>query len=92
MTQLDLQMPHSGPENDNRHLGDLGNIEVDHKGHANIRLFAKDLYLTGPESIVGRALVIHGGEDDLGRGSNPQSKINGNSGSRVACGAVVLVP
>jgi superoxide dismutase, Cu-Zn family len=85
-------MSHSGRENVNRHLGDLGNIEADHYGHANIRLLAKDLNLSGPGSIVGRALVVHSKEDDLGRGSNPESKINGNSGSRVACGVVVLVP
>ena len=85
-------MQHGGLNDAIRHLGDLGNIEADQSGHVGIHLFAKDLYLSGPESIVGRAFVLHSKEDDLGRGSNPESKINGNSGVRVACGVVVLVP
>jgi Cu-Zn family superoxide dismutase len=85
-------MQHGGLNDVIRHLGDLGNIEADQSGRANIHLFAKDLYLSGPESIAGRAFVVHSKEDDLGRGSNPESKINGNSGVRVGCGVVVLVP
>jgi Cu-Zn family superoxide dismutase len=30
--------------------------------------------------------VIHAGEDDLGRGDTPSSKVSGNSGPRLACG------
>ena len=30
-------------------------------------------------------------KDDLGLGNNPKSKINGNSGDRVACGIVAIV-
>ena len=30
--------------------------------------------------MIGRSLVVHSGEDDLGRGSNLLSKTNGNSG------------
>lgn len=30
--------------------------------------------------MIGRSLVVHSREDDLGRGSNALSQINGNSG------------
>lgn len=32
--------------------------------------------------VIGRSLVIDEGEDDLGRGGHPLSKITGNSGKR----------
>ena len=41
--------------------------------------------LYGPESVVGRAIVVHGGEDDLGLGHNASSLKSGNAGPRVAC-------
>ena len=42
----------------------------------------------GPESIIGRGLVIHGGQDDLGLGGDAGSVASGNAGPRVACGIV----
>ncbi|KAM5317772.1 copper chaperone for superoxide dismutase isoform 2-T2 [Glossophaga mutica] len=38
--------------------------------------------------VIGRSLVIDEGEDDLGRGGHPLSKITGNSGKRLACGII----
>uniref|UniRef100_A0A8D1HMW1 Superoxide dismutase copper chaperone n=1 Tax=Sus scrofa TaxID=9823 RepID=A0A8D1HMW1_PIG len=38
--------------------------------------------------VIGRSLVIDEGEDDLGRGGHPLSKITGNSGERLACGII----
>jgi Cu-Zn family superoxide dismutase len=35
--------------------------------------------------------VVHSQVDDLGRGNFPDSKTNGHSGSRVACGVIGLV-
>lgn len=32
--------------------------------------------------MIGRSLVVDEGEDDLGRGGHPLSKITGNSGER----------
>ena len=41
--------------------------------------------LYGDDSIVGRAMVVHAGEDDLGLGGDSGSRASGNAGARVAC-------
>ena len=44
--------------------------------------------IAGPYSILGRSIVVHAGEDDLGRGGFPDSKTTGHAGGRVACGVI----
>jgi len=39
---------------------------------------------------VGRSVVVHKQEDDLGRTEHPDSLTTGNSGARVACGVIGL--
>ncbi|KAH1195968.1 Superoxide dismutase [Cu-Zn] [Glycine max] len=46
--------------------------------------------LTGPNSIIGRAVVVHADSDDLGKGGHELSKTTGNAGGRVACGIIGL--
>jgi len=41
-------------------------------------------------SMVGRAIVIHADEDDLGKGGDEESLKTGNAGERVACGVIRL--
>eukprot|EP01018_Ginkgo_biloba_P025276 Gb_38962 [translate_table: standard] len=41
--------------------------------------------LTGPNSVVGRAFVVHELEDDLGKGGHELSLTTGNAGGRLAC-------
>ena len=44
--------------------------------------------------VAGRAVVVHAGEDDLGRGVGDKaesSKKTGNAGARVACGLITLL-
>jgi len=48
------------------------------------------IQLYGPNSIVGRATVIHADEDDLGRGKFEDSKTTGHAGARLACGVIGL--
>lgn len=74
---------HGAPSSKDHHLGDLGNIEADRSGVANVSVDVQgvSLALIGLNSIVDRAVVIHAGADDF---SDPA----GNSGARVACGVI----
>lgn len=73
---------HGGPDTDMRHRGDLGNIEANAEGRAQAERTVKGLVLSGPESIAGKAVLVHAGEDDL------RTPPSGNSGARVACGVI----
>ncbi|KAK5678393.1 Superoxide dismutase [Cu-Zn], partial [Elasticomyces elasticus] len=44
--------------------------------------------LIGPESVLGRTIVVHSGTDDLGKGGHAESKKTGNAGTRPACGVI----
>ncbi|ORX97193.1 extracellular Cu/Zn superoxide dismutase [Basidiobolus meristosporus CBS 931.73] len=79
---------HGGPDSAERHVGDLGNIEADSSGTANFTITDHIIELEGPNSIIGRALVIHEGKDDLGKGGNAASLINGDAKGRIACGII----
>ncbi len=39
---------------------------------------------------MGRSVVVHAEEDDLGKTNHPDSSKTGNSGARVACGVIGL--
>ena len=41
-----------------------------------------------PANVVGLAIVIHSGEDDMGKGGDAGSLKTGNAGSRLACGII----
>jgi len=82
------QVTHGAPYDLHRHHGDLGNIQAGMDGVANIDMTDKHLSLNGIYSIVGRGVVVHQGEDDLGRGGDDGSKKTGNAGGRVACGVI----
>jgi len=77
-------MTHGGPTDSIRHNGDLGNLSAN-KTAIIYEYTDNVITLFGDKSVYGRACVIHADEDDLGRGEG-QSKINGNSGPRTACG------
>ena len=88
---ITFQVNHGAPTDLVRHVGDLGNILADSAGNAHFEMFDPLIALDGPYSILGRAFVIHSGEDDLGRGGDEGSLKTGNAGSRIACGIVTLV-
>lgn len=76
-----MQHKHGGTTGMERHEGDLGNIETDASGKTHLDWKGK-LSLSGANSIIGKSVVVHEKEDDL------KTDPSGNSGARVACGAI----
>ncbi|KAM3399023.1 superoxide dismutase [Capsicum galapagoense] len=85
-------LTHGAPGDEIRHAGDLGNITANADGVAEATIIDNQIPLTGPNSVVGRALVVHELEDDLGKGGHELSLTTGNAGGRLACGVVGLTP
>jgi Cu-Zn family superoxide dismutase len=82
---------HGGLRGTNRHVGDLGNLIADKKGKVNTVIKSKSVKLTGKYTVLGRGLVVHDDEDDLGKGGHTDSKTTGHSGARVACGIIAVM-
>jgi len=85
---------HVGPPQDHgtkpgtkgpRHTGDLGNIEKNGSSPCTYSYLIPDIK---PEDLLGRALIVHEDEDDLGRGDFPDSKTTGHSGKRIGCAII----
>jgi superoxide dismutase, Cu-Zn family len=70
----------------------LGNVSTDSLGVAKGTIEDKQVKLIGPESVIGRMVVVHAGEDDLGKGGNDESLKTGNAGGRAACGVIGVSP
>ena len=47
-----------------RHVGDIGNVTADASGRVSIAFEDPVVQLSGPNSIVGRSVVIHADADD----------------------------
>lgn len=80
---------HGGPNSSVRHVGDLGNIVADANGNVNMKLYDNQISLRHLQrNIIGRSVVIHADEDDLGKGGNAESLITGNAGTRIGCAVI----
>jgi len=79
---------HGAPADEERHVGDLGNITTDAEGNSDGYTTDNQVKLIGAESVLGRTVVVHAGTDDLGRGGTEESKKTGNAGLRPACGVI----
>ena len=75
-------MPHGGPGQHNRHIGDFGNIEADASGNAKYSRTFTDLTIEGTASIIDKAVIVHAKADDL------KTQPSGDAGGRVACGVI----
>lgn len=73
--------PHAGHDAAERHMGDLGNIEADASGKAQLNLSDKKIKI---DAIIGKALIVHEKADDL------KTQPTGDAGGRVACGVIGL--
>ncbi|HYL06088.1 MAG TPA: superoxide dismutase family protein [Thermoanaerobaculia bacterium] len=73
---------HACRESTTHHAGDFGNIEIKPDGTGHLEVVTSMLSLKGPNSPVGKAVVLHTGEDDC------KTQPTGNSGGRLACGVV----
>merc|ERR1712045_287027 len=91
---------HGAPEDEERHVGDLGNIEPNADGVAKGEIIDRLIKLEGANTVVGLSMMVHADPDDLGKGDNSEpgpppvngkaSKATGNAGARIACGKIVL--
>ncbi|XP_067832455.1 superoxide dismutase [Cu-Zn]-like [Heptranchias perlo] len=79
---------HGAPQDKKRHVGDPGNIEADENGTARFEIEDRLLRLSGKHSILGRTMVVHEKEDDLGKGNDKESLESGNHGAGVAWGVI----
>lgn len=91
---------HGGPNSKERHIGDLGNIKANKQGKCKTTFSDSKIKLKGKYSIIGRSVVIHDLEDDLGEGGidkegniidkkiHQESLKTGNAGKRIACGVI----
>lgn len=75
---------HGGPDAAQRHDGDLGNITAGADGVATLDRLDTRLMLTGANSILGKAVIVHEGADDL------TSQPSGAAGARQACGVITV--
>eukprot|EP00413_Alexandrium_margalefii_P047212 CAMPEP_0204590456 /NCGR_PEP_ID=MMETSP0661-20131031/49787_1 /ASSEMBLY_ACC=CAM_ASM_000606 /TAXON_ID=109239 /ORGANISM="Alexandrium margalefi, Strain AMGDE01CS-322" /LENGTH=346 /DNA_ID=CAMNT_0051600483 /DNA_START=107 /DNA_END=1147 /DNA_ORIENTATION=+ len=93
---------HGGPDDEERHVGDLGNIEAGQDGVAKGVIKDDLIKLFGEYTVVGRSIMIHADPDDLGRGPlegwpevppppapGQHTKTTGNAGARIACGVII---
>jgi len=83
---------HGGINDDERHVGDLGNLEADSEGKVKIQFIDNIIKLRGEESnIIGRGLIIHADRDDYGKGFFSDSKTTGHAGKRIGCAIIGYV-
>ncbi|KAI9251835.1 superoxide dismutase [Cu-Zn] [Phascolomyces articulosus] len=83
-----FNMNHGSPEDHVKHVGDFGNVDVGNDGTVHFQVTVDTLEFEGPNSILGRGIILHADQDDLGRGGNEGSRLVGNSGARIACGII----
>ena len=77
-----MHKAHGAPDAADRHAGDLGNIEADASGKAHLEWSDKVMKLSGADSIIGHAVIVHEKADDL------KTQPTGNAGGRLACGVI----
>ena len=73
---------HGGPDTDPRHVGDFGNIVAAESGVGKLDILVAGPSLAGPDSIIGRSIIVHADPDDM------KTQPTGGAGARIACGVI----
>lgn len=77
--------PHGAPDAARHHAGDFGNIHANDQGEAHMKTTVGFISIDAAHNpILGRAVVVHAGQDDL------TSQPSGAAGARVGCGVIGL--
>lgn len=75
---------HGGPKDAKRHGGDMGNLQANAQGVAEIDLTIEGVTIAGPvDGVLGRSVIIHAKADDFGQPL-------GNAGGRIGVGVIGL--
>ena len=64
------------------HAGDMPMLQADATGTARVQYTTQGIALSGPNSIIGRAVIVHRDADDY------QTQPTGNAGPRLACAVI----
>jgi superoxide dismutase, Cu-Zn family len=75
---------HGLPEKAQRHAGDLGNLQANAKGVAELDITVDNITINGQKNpVIGRAVIVHEKPDDGGQPT-------GNAGGRIGCGLIKM--
>lgn len=76
------RQPHGAWDGAQHHVGDMPQLMTDASGTAKVSFNSPSMRLTGPDSVIGKAVIVHRDPDDV----NAQPV--GNAGPRLACGVI----
>lgn len=76
---------HGAADSAIKHLGDLGNLEADGDGHAQLQIHLNNTHLLEAPQLGPRSFIIHQDPDDF------TSQPAGNAGPRIACATLPSV-
>lgn len=72
---------HGKPGEAMSHVGDMGNIKADDKGHAHAEVTLTAATISGKNAILGRGVIVHAGVDKF-------TQPVGDAGARIGCGVI----
>jgi Cu-Zn family superoxide dismutase len=72
---------HGHPGEAMSHVGDMGNIKADDKGHAHVEVMLPAATISGKNAILGRGVIVHAGVDKF-------TQPVGDAGGRIGCGVI----
>lgn len=81
---------HGGLDTETRHMGDLGNISSEDRVSKGSLFLPQAKLDSSKYGVLGRMVIVHADEDDLGQGGDEESLKTGNAGKRLACGVIGL--